>query len=168
MSLKIFSRAGRSSLVPVKDKRSGTKNRDAHKVLTVYRNSLIRCLQDNLHGSSSLWVILGIPPLHLQLERESRGTALYRLRLHLFTNVIDINPSEIEEKATGWSAHPSEHLSSTQIPLEDGGDINTGFIIYSEVFFFSEYSPFPSYLHRFNFPKTSFCSCRWNCHTNPL
>ncbi|GBN74183.1 hypothetical protein AVEN_106174-1 [Araneus ventricosus] len=127
-----------------------------------------RCLQDNLYGSSSFWVVLGIPPLHLRLERESRGTALYRLRLHISTNVIDINPSEIEEKATGWSAHPSEHLSSTQISLEDGGNINTGVRIYNEVLFFSGHRPFPSYLHRFNFSETSFYSCGWNWHTNTL
>ncbi|GBN37903.1 hypothetical protein AVEN_224020-1 [Araneus ventricosus] len=52
-------------------------------------------------STAALQVILGIPPLHLQLQREARGTALFRLRLPLSTNVSDIDPSEIEEKATG-------------------------------------------------------------------
>ncbi|GBM69068.1 Putative protein in type-1 retrotransposable element R1DM [Araneus ventricosus] len=60
-------------------------------------------------STAALQVILGILPLHLQLQRVARGTAIFRLRLHLSTNVSDIDPSEIEEKATEWSAHPSEH-----------------------------------------------------------
>ncbi|GBN94055.1 hypothetical protein AVEN_183360-1 [Araneus ventricosus] len=52
--------------------------------------------------------------------------------LPLSTNVSDIDPSEIEEKATGWSTHPSEHLSPTQISLDDGGNINTGLRIYTD------------------------------------
>ncbi|GBL75329.1 hypothetical protein AVEN_194540-1 [Araneus ventricosus] len=83
-------------------------------------------------STAALQVILGIPPLHLQLQRETRGTTLFRLRLPLSTNVSDIDPSKIEEKATGWSAHPSEHLSPTQIPLDDGGNINTGLRIYTD------------------------------------
>ncbi|GBO08530.1 hypothetical protein AVEN_227847-1 [Araneus ventricosus] len=83
-------------------------------------------------STAALQVILGIPPLHLQLQREARGTALFRLRLPLSTNVSDIDPSEIEEKATGWSTHPSEHLSPTQISLDDGGNINTGLRIYTD------------------------------------
>ncbi|GBO04794.1 hypothetical protein AVEN_256293-1 [Araneus ventricosus] len=55
-----------------------------------------------------------------------------RLRLPLSTNVNDIDPTEIEEKAIGWSAHPSEHLSPTQISLDDGGNINTGLRIYTD------------------------------------
>ncbi|GBO40498.1 hypothetical protein AVEN_229754-1 [Araneus ventricosus] len=83
-------------------------------------------------STAALQVILGIPPLHLQLQREARGTALFRLRLPLSTNVSDIDPSEIEEKATGWSTHPLEHLSPTQISLDDGGNINTGLRIYTD------------------------------------
>ncbi|GBN35164.1 hypothetical protein AVEN_103097-1, partial [Araneus ventricosus] len=77
-------------------------------------------------------VILGIPPLHLQLQREARGTAIFRLRLPLSTNVSGIDPSEIKEKATGWSTYPSEHLSPTQISLDDGGNINTELRIYTD------------------------------------
>ncbi|GBN20167.1 hypothetical protein AVEN_137824-1 [Araneus ventricosus] len=83
-------------------------------------------------STAALQVILGIPPLHLQLQREARGTALFRLRLPLSTKVSDIDPSEIEEKATGWSTHPSEHPSPTQISLDDGGNINTGLRIYTD------------------------------------
>ncbi|GBN16234.1 hypothetical protein AVEN_212587-1 [Araneus ventricosus] len=71
-------------------------------------------------------VILGIPPLQLHLQRAARGTALYKFRLPVSTNVSDIDLSEIEETATGWSAHPSEHRSPTQISHGDGGNINTG------------------------------------------
>ncbi|GBM44552.1 hypothetical protein AVEN_250536-1 [Araneus ventricosus] len=56
----------------------------------------LRCLQDNLHGSSA-------------------G-----------------HTGEIEEKATERSEHPSEHLSPTQISLDDGGNINTGHRIYTD------------------------------------
>ncbi|GBN15759.1 hypothetical protein AVEN_196300-1 [Araneus ventricosus] len=69
-------------------------------------------------STAALQVILGISPLHLQLQREAHGTALYRLRRPLSTNVIDIDPSEIAEKTTGCSAHPSEHPSPTQIYLD--------------------------------------------------
>ncbi|GBM19505.1 hypothetical protein AVEN_107980-1 [Araneus ventricosus] len=83
-------------------------------------------------STAALQVILDIPLLHLQLQREARSTALFRLRLPLSTNVSDIDQSEIEEKATGWSAYPSEHLSPTQISLDDGGNINTGLRIYTD------------------------------------
>ncbi|GBO14023.1 hypothetical protein AVEN_220696-1 [Araneus ventricosus] len=83
-------------------------------------------------STAALQVILGIPPLHLQLQREARGTALFRLRLPLSTNVCDIDGSGIEEKATGRSAHTSEHLSPTQISLDDGVNINTGLRIYTD------------------------------------
>ncbi|GBM59866.1 hypothetical protein AVEN_50451-1 [Araneus ventricosus] len=83
-------------------------------------------------STAALQVILGILPLHLQLQREARGTALFRLRLPLSTNISDIDPSEIEENATGWSTHPLEHLSPTQISLDDGGNINTGLRIYTD------------------------------------
>ncbi|GBM92241.1 hypothetical protein AVEN_203046-1 [Araneus ventricosus] len=83
-------------------------------------------------STAALHITLGIPPLHIQLQREARGTALFRLRLPLSTNVSDIDPSEMEEKATVWSAHPSEHLSPTQIFLDDGGNINTGLTIYTD------------------------------------
>ncbi|GBM76517.1 hypothetical protein AVEN_102300-1 [Araneus ventricosus] len=83
-------------------------------------------------STAALRVILGIPPLHLQLQREARDTALYRPRLPLSTNVINNDPSEIEEKSTGLSAESSEHLSRTQISLVDGSDINTGLRIYKD------------------------------------
>ncbi|GBN16217.1 hypothetical protein AVEN_212575-1 [Araneus ventricosus] len=78
-------------------------------------------------STAAIQVILGIP-----LQREARSTDLYRLKLPVSTNFGDIDPSEIKEKATGWSAHPSEHRSPTQISLDDGGNISTGFRIYTD------------------------------------
>ncbi|GBM35767.1 hypothetical protein AVEN_108965-1 [Araneus ventricosus] len=109
--------------------------RIARKLSTIQRPFLLAISISGAYRTTStaaLQVILGIPPLHLQLQREARGTALFRLRLPLSTNVSDIDPSEIEEKATGWSAHPSEHLSPTQISKDDGGNINTGLRIYTD------------------------------------
>ncbi|GBN18537.1 hypothetical protein AVEN_112500-1 [Araneus ventricosus] len=107
--------------------------RIARKLSTIQRTFLLAISGAyRTTSTAALQVILGISPLHLQLQIEARGTALFRLRLPLSTNVSDINPSEIEEKATGWSAHPSEHLSPTQISLDDGGNINTGLRIYTD------------------------------------
>ncbi|GBN85673.1 hypothetical protein AVEN_62908-1, partial [Araneus ventricosus] len=82
-------------------------------------------------STAALQVILGIPHLHLQLQREARATALFRRSLPFSTNGSNIYPSEIEDKTTGWSAHPSEHLSPTEISLNDGSNINTGLRIYT-------------------------------------
>ncbi|GBL72013.1 hypothetical protein AVEN_115045-1 [Araneus ventricosus] len=91
----------------------------------------LRCLQDNLHGSFAGHT--GYTSSSSTSTKEARGTALYRLRLPLSTNVIDIDPSEIQEYATGLSAHSSEHLSPTKISLENGDNINTGLRIYTDV-----------------------------------
>ncbi|GBN83039.1 hypothetical protein AVEN_39392-1 [Araneus ventricosus] len=64
-------------------------------------------------------------------KEEARGTAFFRLRLPISSNVIDVDPSEIEEKASEWSSRPSEHLSPTPISLDDEGNINTGLRIYT-------------------------------------
>ncbi|GBO08763.1 Putative protein in type-1 retrotransposable element R1DM [Araneus ventricosus] len=69
---------------------------------------------------------------YLGIYIDEKMNSLFRLRLSLSTNASDIDPSEIEEKATGWSTHPSEHLSPTQISLDDGGNINTGLRIYTD------------------------------------
>ncbi|GBM50337.1 hypothetical protein AVEN_142346-1 [Araneus ventricosus] len=87
-----------------------------------------RCLQDNLHGSSADHI--GYPSSSSTITREARGTTLFKLRLPLSTNISDIYPSEIKEKATGWTEHPSEHLIPTLISLDDGGNIKTGLRIY--------------------------------------
>ncbi|GBN68694.1 hypothetical protein AVEN_10881-1 [Araneus ventricosus] len=34
--------------------------------------------------------------------------------------ILDTQPQDLEMKATGWSAHPSEHLKSNKISFEDG------------------------------------------------
>ncbi|GBN65373.1 hypothetical protein AVEN_231885-1 [Araneus ventricosus] len=64
--------------------------------------------------------ILGIPPLHMQLQFEVRFASIYRLRISLPANIPDIQPQDLEMKATGRSIHPSEHLKPNQISLEDG------------------------------------------------
>ncbi|GBN02857.1 hypothetical protein AVEN_52538-1 [Araneus ventricosus] len=69
---------------------------------------------------AALQTILGIPPLHMQLQFEARFTSIYRLRISLSPNITDIQQQDLEKKATGWSTHHSEHLKPNQICLEDG------------------------------------------------
>ncbi|GBM17710.1 hypothetical protein AVEN_56031-1 [Araneus ventricosus] len=107
--------------------------RIARKLSTIQRPFLLAISGSyRTTSTAALQVIPGMPPLHLQLQREARGTALFRLRLPLSTNVSDIYPSEIEENSTEWSAHPSEYLSPTRFSLYDGGSINTGLRIYTD------------------------------------
>ncbi|XP_055942473.1 uncharacterized protein LOC129972373 [Argiope bruennichi] len=70
-----------------------------------------------------LQVILGLPPLHLQLQMMARRTKLYRLR-GIVHDMPHISPYEYEHRATGWTSNPSKHLQSHQISLEDGGSQN--------------------------------------------
>ncbi|GBM23903.1 hypothetical protein AVEN_208528-1 [Araneus ventricosus] len=49
-------------------------------------DAIIKSAARKITSTAALQVILGIPPLHLQLQREARGTALFRLRLPLSTN----------------------------------------------------------------------------------
>ncbi|GBN52825.1 hypothetical protein AVEN_27729-1 [Araneus ventricosus] len=70
--------------------------------------------------TAELQTILGIPPLHMQLQFEARFTSIYRLRISLPPNITDIQPQDLEMKATGWSIHPSDLLEPKQISLEDG------------------------------------------------
>ncbi|GBM45739.1 hypothetical protein AVEN_242784-1 [Araneus ventricosus] len=75
--------------------------RIARKVSTIQHPSLLAISGAyRTTSTATLQVILGIPPLHLQSQREARSTALFRLRLPLSTNVSDIDPSEIEEVNT--------------------------------------------------------------------
>ncbi|GBN95088.1 hypothetical protein AVEN_41302-1 [Araneus ventricosus] len=67
-----------------------------------------------------LQMILGIPSLHMKLQFEARFTSIYRLRISLPPNITDIQPQDLEMKATGWSIHPSDHIKLNQISLEDG------------------------------------------------
>ncbi|GBN19940.1 hypothetical protein AVEN_35914-1 [Araneus ventricosus] len=69
---------------------------------------------------TALQTILGIPPLHMQLQFEARFTTIYRLRISLPPIITDIQPQDLEMKETGLSTHPSEHLKSNQISFEDG------------------------------------------------
>ncbi|GBN41043.1 Putative protein in type-1 retrotransposable element R1DM [Araneus ventricosus] len=70
--------------------------------------------------TAALQTILGIPPLHMQLQFEDRFASIYRLRIPLPPLITDTQPHDLEMKATGWSTHPSEHLKSNQISFEDG------------------------------------------------
>ncbi|GBL80069.1 hypothetical protein AVEN_29079-1 [Araneus ventricosus] len=70
--------------------------------------------------TAALQTILGIPPLHMQLQFEARFTSIYRLRIPLPPFITDTQPHDLEMKATGWSTHPSEHLKPNQISFEDG------------------------------------------------
>ncbi|GBN68703.1 Putative protein in type-1 retrotransposable element R1DM, partial [Araneus ventricosus] len=70
--------------------------------------------------TAALQTILGIPPLHMQLQLEARFTSIYRLRIPLPPFITDTQPHDLEMKATGWSTHPSEHLKPNQISFEDG------------------------------------------------
>ncbi|XP_055944563.1 uncharacterized protein LOC129975528 [Argiope bruennichi] len=69
-------------------------------------------------STAALQTILGIPPLHLQLQREAKGISVYRL--HNNNNSLNIDPNEVDSKLTGWTSHPSVHLQDRQISLEDG------------------------------------------------
>ncbi|GBM29362.1 hypothetical protein AVEN_175996-1 [Araneus ventricosus] len=71
-------------------------------------------------STAALQTILSIPPLHMQLQFEARFTSIYRLRISLPSNITDIQPQDLETKATGWSLHLSEHLQPNEILLEDG------------------------------------------------
>ncbi|GBO08098.1 hypothetical protein AVEN_236384-1 [Araneus ventricosus] len=70
--------------------------------------------------TAALQTILGIPPLHMQLQFEARFTSIYRLTIPLPPFITDTQPHDLEMKATGWSTHPSEHLKPNQISFEDG------------------------------------------------
>ncbi|GBM09680.1 hypothetical protein AVEN_186393-1 [Araneus ventricosus] len=68
----------------------------------------------------ALLSILGIPPLHMQLQFEARFTSIYRLKIPLPPIITDTQPHDLDMKATGWSTHPSEHVKPDQISFEDG------------------------------------------------
>ncbi|GBN67921.1 hypothetical protein AVEN_128715-1 [Araneus ventricosus] len=46
--------------------------------------------------TAALQTILGIPPLHMQLQFEARFTSNYRLRISLAPNITDIQPQDLE------------------------------------------------------------------------
>ncbi|GBM71345.1 hypothetical protein AVEN_4655-1 [Araneus ventricosus] len=53
--------------------------------------------------TAALQTILGIPPLHMQLQFEARFTSIYRLRIPLPPNITDTQPQDLEMKATDGS-----------------------------------------------------------------
>ncbi|GBM76039.1 hypothetical protein AVEN_53912-1 [Araneus ventricosus] len=82
-------------------------------------------------STSALQVILGIPPLYLQLQQEARVTAIRRLNISLPDTLTTLVPGEVEKGETGWAAHPAECPSEEQISLVDGGGITSGTRIYT-------------------------------------
>ncbi|GBN53009.1 hypothetical protein AVEN_175099-1 [Araneus ventricosus] len=70
--------------------------------------------------TAALHTILGIPPLHTQLQFEARFTSIYRLRIPLSPYITDTQPQDLDMKAPGWSTHSSEHLKPNQFSFEDG------------------------------------------------
>ncbi|XP_055936802.1 uncharacterized protein LOC129966405 [Argiope bruennichi] len=74
-------------------------------------------------STAALQIILGIPPLHLQLQREAKGISLYRLKNPTNNCDLQISQLEIDYKISGWTSHPSVHLED-QISLDDGPEWN--------------------------------------------
>ncbi|XP_055924683.1 uncharacterized protein LOC129956767 [Argiope bruennichi] len=72
-------------------------------------------------STAALQIILGIPPLHLQLQREAKGISLCRLKNPTNNCHLQISQLEIDCKISGWTSHPSVHLEDHQISLDDGG-----------------------------------------------
>ncbi|GBM14748.1 hypothetical protein AVEN_72016-1 [Araneus ventricosus] len=72
-------------------------------------------------ATSALQVILGIPPLYLQLQQEARVTAIRRLNISLPDTLTTLVPGEVEKGEPDWAAHPAECPTEEQISLVDGG-----------------------------------------------
>ncbi|GBN10465.1 hypothetical protein AVEN_90710-1 [Araneus ventricosus] len=83
-------------------------------------------------ATSALQVILGIPPLYLQVQREARVTAIRRLDISLPDTLTTLVPGEVEKGETGWAAHPAECPTEEQIYLVDGGGITSGTRTYTD------------------------------------
>ncbi|GBO00159.1 hypothetical protein AVEN_212418-1 [Araneus ventricosus] len=83
-------------------------------------------------ATSALQIILGIPPIYLQLQQEARVTAIRRLNISLPDTLTTLVPGEDEKEETGWAAHTAECPSEEQISLVDGGGITSGTRIYTD------------------------------------
>ncbi|GBO26090.1 hypothetical protein AVEN_51482-1 [Araneus ventricosus] len=81
---------------------------------------------------SALQVILGIPPLYLQLQQQATATAIRRINISLPDTLTTLVPGEVEKGETGWAAHPAECPSEEQISFVDGGGITSGIRIHTE------------------------------------
>ncbi|GBN21379.1 hypothetical protein AVEN_138943-1 [Araneus ventricosus] len=104
----------------------------ARKIPTIQRSFLL-----NISGAYSTTatatsqVILGIAPIHLQLQQESRFINICRLNQP--SSIEDFpHPDQIEVKVSGWVFQPSKHLKKSQISLEDGGNSKNFNNIYSD------------------------------------
>ncbi|GBN07255.1 hypothetical protein AVEN_212443-1, partial [Araneus ventricosus] len=56
-------------------------------------------------ATSALQVILGIPPLYLQLQQEARVTAIRRLNISPPDTLTTVVPGEVEKGVTGLNVH---------------------------------------------------------------
>ncbi|GBL80142.1 hypothetical protein AVEN_29131-1 [Araneus ventricosus] len=74
--------------------------------LTISTQDMIRAYRTT--ATSALQVILGIPPLYLQLKQEARVTAIRRLNISLPDTLTTLVPGDVEKGETGWAAHTSD------------------------------------------------------------
>ncbi|GBN96432.1 Putative protein in type-1 retrotransposable element R1DM [Araneus ventricosus] len=82
--------------------------------------------------TAALQVALGIAPLHLQFQMESQYVSITRLRKPLSPNILNISPTQIEDKVTGWTTHPSRFPQTHQITIEDGSPITSDYNIFTD------------------------------------
>ncbi|GBM49966.1 hypothetical protein AVEN_34933-1 [Araneus ventricosus] len=80
--------------------------------------------------TAALQVILGSPPLHLQLQLDARIAELYRFR-NKIQDIPHLSSEVLEHRVPGWTTHPSKHLLPHQISFEDGGSNNVGTRFYT-------------------------------------
>ncbi|GBN56157.1 hypothetical protein AVEN_215307-1 [Araneus ventricosus] len=74
------------------------------KLSSIPRRSLIS-MSGAYHTTpaAALQRIFGLPPLRLQVQYEAKKTTFYRLQLPIPPNISNIQPPDLERKATGWS-----------------------------------------------------------------
>ncbi|GBN33194.1 hypothetical protein AVEN_28472-1 [Araneus ventricosus] len=115
--------AGKSWGVPLIHRRT------LYKIVTervLAHGAVAWCLEPTVRITRKLSTIQR--PFLLAISGAYRTTSTAALQVILVTSI----PVKLKKKATGWSTHPSEHLSPTQISLDDGGNINTGLRIYTD------------------------------------
>ncbi|GBN14465.1 hypothetical protein AVEN_233938-1, partial [Araneus ventricosus] len=72
--------------------------------------------------TAALQAITGIMPLDIELEAEAQFVQLTRLKKYLTIEGEEYNYETYEEKATGWSRHPSEFTDEERVNLEENLD----------------------------------------------
>ncbi|GBM52856.1 hypothetical protein AVEN_44028-1 [Araneus ventricosus] len=69
--------------------------------------------------TATLQVMLGILPLHLQLQYEAHLTTLFGLQIPLSPNLTTIQPQDLEKKTADWSTYLSKFLNQDQTSLDE-------------------------------------------------